>query len=202
MIYSSLNDSTWGLKLVGLLAGGTLVATHTYAKVKALSFQVWLKSLPRHHSAGVVLLSLSTAWVFFLLAGGNLGFVSWPPLDLGEFHTLRTPLLIGLPIGCFLVARYVDEFLFPRALGALAMLLASVMLDAAFLREITPHLAKLLIPLLAYAAIIASLFWVGIPYVFRDQIEWASATRARWNGLCLGGIVYGILLILSALLFY
>ncbi|MEZ5328982.1 MAG: hypothetical protein R3F19_28385 [Verrucomicrobiales bacterium] len=37
-------------------------------------------------------------------------------------------------------------------------------------------ITRLLLPLLAYAWIIIGLFWVGMPYVLRDQIAWVSAS--------------------------
>ena len=52
----------------------------------------------------------------------------------GRVLQFRRPLLIVLPIGFFLVLRFVDEFLAVRALGILCLLAAEPLLDAAFLR--------------------------------------------------------------------
>ena len=43
------------------------------------------------------------------------------------------------------------------------------------------------------------MFWVGMPYLLRDQIAWVSASAKRWRGLAVGGLVYGAAVLLFAL---
>src|SRR6266403_1516473 len=78
------------------------------------------KRFPRSRVAGVVLLTVSLLWTFWLLA----------TIEMGEFAAFRRPLLIALPIGYVLVLRFVDEFLAVRALGILCLLAAEPLLDA------------------------------------------------------------------------
>src|SRR5207245_10202872 len=96
---------------------------------------------------------------------------------MGEFSAFPRPLLIALPIGYGLALRFVDEFLAVRALGILCLLAAEPLLDAAFLRYET---SRLLVTVFAYLLIIAGLFWVAVPYLLRDEINWIKRRVLRW----------------------
>src|SRR5207245_4421226 len=110
--------------------------------------QNWLKRFPRSGIAGVVLLTLTLLWSFWLLA----------TMEMGEFASFRRPLLIALPIGYVLVLRFVEEFLAIRALGILCLLAAEPLLEAAFFRNET---SRLLVTVFAYLLILRGLFWVS-----------------------------------------
>jgi hypothetical protein len=145
------------------------------------------------------MLVIAGLWAFFLFKGLNLGFVQIPKMDLGEFFHLRPFLMILVPLTVFLVILYCEEFLAARALGCLLLLAAAIPLDAAFLKE--PP-SRLLLVVFAYAAILKGLFWVGMPYLLRDQVNWATATAGRWRLLCAGGLVYGVLILVSAVVWW
>ena len=133
---------------------------------------------PRSRVAGVILLTICLVWTFWLLA----------TIQMGEFSGFRRPLLIALPIGYGLALRFVDEFLAVRALGILCLLAAEPLLDAAFLRYET---SRLLITVFAYVLIVAGLFWVAVPYVLRDQINWSARSVFRWRCLHVVALIYG-----------
>ena len=84
-------------------------------------------------------------------------------------------------------------------MGIFLLLLACPLLDVAFLQE---PITRLLIPILCYVWIFLSLFWIGMPYLMRDHIAWATKTKGRWTGLCIGGIVYGVVMIICAFAFW
>jgi hypothetical protein len=107
---------------------------------------------------------------------------------MGEFSSFRRPLLIALPVGYVLALRFVDEFLAVRALGILCLLAAEPLLDAAFLRY---EESRLFVTAFAYLLIVAGLFWVAIPYVLRDQINWIARSVFRWRCLHALILVYG-----------
>ena len=100
----------------------------------------------------------------------------------GARSSLRCQSVTGSP------SRFVDEFLAVRALGILCLLAAEPLLDAAFLRYET---SRLLITVFAYALIVAGLFWVAIPYVLRDQINWSTRSVFRWRCLHAIALIYG-----------
>ena len=165
------------LQAAGIIAGVFLVLISLPGLLKSNLTGVAQK-FPRSHVAGVFLLTICLVWTFWLLA----------TIQMGEFSAFRRPLLIALPIGYGLVLRFVGEFLAVRALGILCLLAAEPLLDAAFLRY---EPSRLLLTVLAYLLILAGLFWVAIPYVLRDQINWSTRSVFRWRFLHAIALIYG-----------
>lgn len=182
MVYPFLS-----LRAVALIVGVLLIALHGLAIAQSHSVRPWLKNLPRSMSAGTVLLALDALWAFLLIYF----------MDLGEFSHLRKPLLILIPIAAVLTYKFVDEFLAVRALGILLLLAAEPLLEAAFLR---PETSRLLLVSLAYAWAVLGMFWVGMPYLLRDQIEWVGKTETRWKIACGAGLFYGVVMCATALI--
>ena len=183
MIYSI------SLQTAGYVVGAALLAVHLVALVRTGDCQRWMKEFPRSRTAGTVLIVIAGIWSFLLIRH----------MDLGEFAKLRTMMLGAVVAGVFLAWRYMEEFLAVRALGMLALLLAEPVLEAAFLR---PEPTRLLLVVLAYAWIILGMFWVGIPWVLRDQIAWLTAQARRFQLASFGGIIYGLAVLLCAALFW
>ena len=165
------------LHAAGIAVGAFLILIGLLGFIKP-DFAGIVQRFPRSYIAGVILLTFCLIWTFWLLA----------TIQMGEFSGFRRPLLIALPIGYLLVLYFVDEFLAVRALGILCLLAAEPLLDAAFLRYET---SRLLITVFAYLLIIAGLFWVSIPYVLRDQINWSTRNVFRWRCLHVIALIYG-----------
>jgi hypothetical protein len=72
------------------------------------------------------------------------------------------------------------------------LLVAEPLLDAAFLRYET---SRLLVTVFAYVLILVGLFWVAIPYVLRDQINWSARSVFRWRCLHVFVLVYGCVIL-------
>jgi hypothetical protein len=173
------------LHTVGLIVGLLLLAGHVIALFRPEQTKGWLLKLPRSKPFGIGFLAVDALWSFWLVSN----------MDLGEFSQYRTWLQIGVPIAFVLTMIFVDEFLAVRALGMLALLAAEPMLSAAFLR---PEFARLLIVILAYVWLTLGLFWVGMPYVLRDQINWITKTGPRFRAVTLAGLVYGLAILICA----
>jgi hypothetical protein len=134
----------------------------------------------------VIFLTIDLIWTFWLLS----------TMEMGEFAGFRRPLLIVLPVGYLLVLRYLDEFLAVRALGILCLLAAEPLLDAAFFRY---EPSRLVVTVFAYLLVVAGLFWVTMPYLLRDQIDWSARNNIPWrflNGLV---VAYGAIIIALAM---
>ncbi len=172
------------LQAAGTIAGAFLVLISLPGLLKPHLAGVAQK-FPRSHVAGVFLLTICLVWTFWLLA----------TIQMGEFSSFRRPLLIALPIGYGLILRFVGEFLAVRALGILCLLAAEPLLDAAFLRY---EPSRLLLTVLAYLLILAGLFWVAIPYVLRDQIDWSARSGFRWRCLHAIALIYGCVILTFA----
>ena len=63
-------------------------------------------------------------------------------------------------------------------------------------------MSRLLIPIVAYAMIIKGLFFVGMPYLFRDGAKWLTANDGRWMAACFSGIIFGVAILGCALTFW
>jgi hypothetical protein len=120
-------------------------------------------------------------------------------MDLGEFQPQRRLLMIIVPVLYFGGLFFMTEFLAVRALGMLALLAADLLLDAAFLRD---PITRLFLPTLAYAWILLGMFWVGMPYLLRDQINWLTARPVRYKAACIAGLAYGAAVVVCAILFW
>ena len=177
------------LQTAGYIAGIVLLLFGLWGLVRPDASQAAARNLPRSRVAGFVLLTIAFFWSFWLLA----------TMEMGEFSSFRKPLLFILPVGFLLVLRFVDEFLAARALGILFLLAAEPLLDAAFFRSET---SRLLVTVFAYILIVAGLFWVTMPYLMRDQINWSARTNGRWritHGLA---FLYGVAILACAVTRY
>ncbi len=177
------------LQTAGFIAAAVLLLITLPGLMKPDAVRDVATRLPRSRAAGVILLSVAAVWSFWLLA----------TMEMGEFSSFRRPLLIALPIGFFLVLRFVDEFLAVRALGILCLLTAEPLLDAAFFRYET---SRVLVTVFAYLIIIAGLFWVTMPYLLRDHINWSAKSSTRWRAIHGIGLLYALAILACALTRY
>jgi hypothetical protein len=166
-----------------LLTGLWLLAIHAVALVKGPVVQNWLRTFPRSKALGTVLLVAVTAWSWWLIN----------TIDLGEFSNWRDRLKVIIPVAAVLTYLYADEFLAARALGMLVLLAAEPLLEAAFLR---PEVTRLFLVTLVYVWIVFALFWIGMPYTLRDQINWLVGSEKRWRAAAFAGLAYGSLLVI------
>ena len=166
------------LQTAGFIAVLFLLVIGLAGLIKPDLTQGIARRFPRSRGAGIALLSMAFLWSFWLLA----------TMEMGEFSSFRRPLLFALPVGFVLVWKFVDEFLAVRALGILFLLAAEPLLDAAFFRNET---SRLLVTVFAYLMIVAGLFWVTMPYLLRDQIDWSARTTARWRLTHALALLYG-----------
>ena len=177
------------LQTAGIIAGLLLLLVSLPGLLMPNSARDWLVRLPRSVPLGIILITVGFLWSFWLLA----------TMEMGEFSSFRRPLLIAVPIGYLLVMRFVNEFLAVRALGILALLAGEPLLDAAFLRH---EQSRLLVTVFAYLLIIAGLFWVTMPYLLRNQINWMTSTATRWRSISLIGVLYGAAILAFSLTRY
>ena len=188
-LYNTLYEPGLPLKLTGILVGLWLVASHLFALLKPGLVRPWLKAFPRNEKIGTVLVIIGFAWAYLI----------WSCMDLGEFFKIERPvqlLIIGVCVG---VIVYVKEFLAVRSLGFLMILAAAPMLDSAFLKE--PQ-SRLLLVVFAYAIAVKGMFWVGMPYLMRDQITWVLAKENRYKIGAIAGAAYGLVTAVCAVLWW
>jgi hypothetical protein len=177
------------LKGTGIVVALALILSHAWALKNHAKTQAFLKAFPRDYKWGAILLTLGFLWSEFALVN----------MDMGEFFNMRRTFMMIVAGGYVAVLIYVKEFLSVRALGSLLLLVAGPVLTAAFLQ---PPVSRLLLPILAYGWIITGMFFIGMPYLMRDWVNWLVAKPQRWNLAVYGGIAYGVVLLAAAILFY
>ena len=177
------------LQSLGIAIGVLLIVAHAVALFMPERTQAFLKILPRQKPIGIAILAVVFLWAYWLI--GNI--------DLGEFYTWERPIKIILPIAFVLFVMFVDEFLSVRAIGMFLLLLACPVLDLAFLKV---PMSRLLLPILAYVWIVLAMFWVGMPYVMRNQITWVTGNASRWRAVSALGLGYGIAVLVCAVMFW
>lgn len=190
---------TLPLFTTGVVLAIWLIGLHALMLAKPAAMQGFLRRFPRDQMLGQVLLGLGLAWFWLLIAPEGLGKLSALAMDLGEFNGAKKILRLLVPAALVLVCMSVRDFLAVRALGVLGLMVAAPLLAAAFLED---PVSRLLIPIYCYGLITASLFFVGMPYLFRDAITWVTAKPQRWTIASLAGLVYGVAVLVCAFAFW
>ena len=120
-------------------------------------------------------------------------------MDLGEFNRAKNIMRILVPVAAAGMILHVKEFLAVRAIGLLALMAAAPLLYAAYLE---PPASRLLVPIFAYAMIFKGLFWVGMPFLMRDAITWVTKTDSRYRAATIGGLGYGVAILVCAIFWW
>lgn len=182
---------TYHLELfpVGLAVGLLLVAGHLPVFLAPGPTANFLRQFPRSLVLGRLLLAVAVAWTLWLVLS----------IDLGEFAPMRNLLFVGVLVVGVLTWIFLEEFLAVRALAICLLLAAEILLSSAFLQ---PPVSRLLLVVLAYGWILAGLFWVGLPWLLRDQIDWLVRAPWRLRVAAGAGIAYGLAILLAAALFW
>lgn len=184
---------------IGLILGLWLIGSHALMLAKPAMVQGFLKKFPRDQMSGQILLGIGLAWFWLLIAPDNMGRLSALAMDLGEFNSAKPLLRILVPVSLVLVVFSVRDFLAVRALGVVGLMVASPLLESAFLKDPS---SRLLVPIYAYTLLTASLFWVGMPYLFRDAVTWVTSDQKRWTVVSLAGLGYGVATLVCAFAFW
>ena len=184
---------------IGLLLAIWLIGIHALMLARPALVQGFLKKFPRNEQLGQILMGIGLAWFWLLIAPDHLGKLSALSMDLGEFNSAKGLLQWAVPVSLILVCRSVRDFLAVRALGLVGLMVAAPLLGAAFLKDPS---SRLLVPIFAYAVLTASMFCVGMPYLFRDAVSWVTADQKRWTLLSVAGLGYGVATLICAFAFW
>ncbi|MEJ6700142.1 MAG: hypothetical protein QNL01_04130 [Akkermansiaceae bacterium] len=187
------------LNTVGYILAAWLIALHLWMLLKPIESKNFFIKLPRNKTLGPWLMGAGMLWFWLLIAPDKLGIFSKLQMDLGEFNQAKNIMRILVPVAAAGMIMHVKEFLTVRAIGLLALMAAAPLLYAAYLE---PPASRLLIPIFAYVLIFKGLFWVGMPFVMRDAITWVTKTDSRYKLATLGGLGYGIAVLVCAILWW
>lgn len=187
------------LSSAGYVLAAFIIIIHLWMVLKPASVMAHLKAFPRNYNAGKLLMGIGMAWFWLLIIPDKFFFKSPIAMDLQDFNSLKMIMTFGVPLVAYLIITECKEFLAVRGLG-LCLLMAAAPLLAAAWQE--PHTFKFLMPLYAYAMISKALFMVGMPYLTRDLINWATASTSRFKILSIAGLIYGIAVLVCTILFW
>ena len=137
-----------GLATVGICAPGVLWPGRTRA---------WLGRFPRSRWPAYVLTAVDLLWAGWLLY--------YTPL--GRFEGWKPALYVLTPLSFFLIVRFMEELLAPRALGGLLLLIPAPVFDAA---RWHPSALRLVVVIGAYALVLAGMVLVLSPFRFRKTV--------------------------------
>lgn len=149
--------------------------------------------LPRNSQVGTYLMGIGMVWFWLLVAPPDKGLFSSIAMDLGEFNKAKSILMLAVPLFCVGMIMLVKEFLFVRGLGLCMLMAAAPLLYAADFEKAS---FQFVMPLFCYIMIIKGLYFVGMPYLFRDGITWSTATAGRWRAVSFAGLGVGLLFII------
>jgi len=140
----------------------------------------------RDPAVTVILLGLASAW--FLYKVMHLG-----EADFGNYRNLLFTFFLAVAVGSWF---FVRDFLAVRAAAALYLLIAGVLLDAAFGLYEIPQ--RLFMVGAVYVGIVFALYLAAVPYRARDMLNWLYINKLRPR--ILGGLLagYGLLLLAVA----
>lgn len=201
LIYQGLQANPANLRLVGILLGSVLLLGHGTALARPARSLELARRFPRHRLSGIVLLSIATAWSWCLLVGVQLGPLHIPRMILGEFSWVRRPLILAMPVLLVLVLLYADELLPIRALGCLQFLVASLLLDIAWMHFVHP--TRQLLPLYCYGVLILpGILMIAQPWRFRDLLDRFESRPKAWQAALAAGAAFGLLLLVCAALWW
>lgn len=187
------------LNVVGYVLAAWLIGLHVWMLMKPAESKEFFRKLPRNRALAPWLMGIGMAWFWLLIAPEKLGPLSSLHMDLGEFNKAKFVLRLLVPIAAYGMIVHVKEFLAVRGLGLIALMAAAPLLYSAYLE---PPASRLLIPIFAYIMIIKGLFWVGMPYTMRDAVTWVTKTDGRYRLASLGGLGYGIGVLICAVIWW
>jgi hypothetical protein len=172
------------LFLATLLPGAFLTVLGVLLLLNNPAVIAAFRALPRSPAGALVLFGGGVLWFLFRVA--NMGDAD---RLLGSSNV---PWVIGFAALGALSVKYVPDFLAVRGLSIVTLLVATPLLDAAFMEY--GHPQRLFLVTMVFAAVVAALYLAAVPYRLRDFFQWLFTTPRRSRALGVGLLVYGILL--------
>lgn len=177
------------LSTLCIVLGVGVALPQIYGLKNPAAFRDALRKFPRHTGLGCVLMAIATAWFLWHLSQESIAdFAVYKPFMYAGFG------LLGLGT-CI----YLQDFLAVRGLALVMMLLAKLVLDTQ--RWHDSHW-RWVLGVLAYAWIVAGIWFTVSPWRCRDIIAWMTATDARLKLGCALRLALGVLVaVLGATVF-
>ena len=190
------------LAIISTILGVTVIAARLPGVIAPAKFRAYAVKFPRSIWWGRILMGIATIWAGIVLFGAATNAVTDEIRATGSagIWALGRPLvIIGVPVGFWLVIQFANQFLAVRGGAALMLLIAKVMVDAADASDLT---ARLVITVMAYLMVIAGTWMAIAPHHMRDVIGVLMASDQRCRAVCSVGVAGGVILVALGLFVY
>jgi len=184
------------LNTAGFVLAAFIIGFHLWMLLKQDDAIDFFKKFARNYVLGIILMAIGLFWFWLIVMPFGYSPIE---MELNDFNKAKPILLLLVPIGGYFVITQMKEFLAVRGLGLVCLMAAAPLLAAAWQE---PHAYKVLIPIYAYAMIIKGIFWISMPYLFRDAVTWATASAGRFKMLTIAGLAYGIAVLVCSIVFW
>lgn len=177
------------LNWVAILAGALVVGLRLPGVLAPAAYRRFCVALPRNVTLGRVLITIVALIVWWVMYHAATDDWKWAqPL-----------VVIGVPIGYWLVIQFATNYLSLRAIAALLLLGAKQILVAA---DQSDSSGRLIMTVFAYLWVVAAIWMAAAPHHIRDVIGWSMASDQRCRQLCAVSVVGGLALIGLGLFVY
>ena len=170
------------LSLITYTIAAAFALIGVWALALPAAWRTAMQKFPRYTPAG---------WVFTVI---SIGWFAWNinASPLGGLDVYKRALWIVAPTVIYLIIRYMDELLAPRALGGFLLLVPGTVLDASRIDYSTPY--RLVMVIVAYGFVVIGCYLVAGPHRFRLWLASpiASDTKARRTGASLVALALGL----------
>jgi hypothetical protein len=170
------------LSTISILVGALTVAARLPGVLAPAKYREYAVRFPRAILPGRILMGIAAAiawWVMYHAA-------------TDEWKWAQPWILIGTPVVYWLVIQYGTSYLSVRAVAALMLMVAKVMVTAADASD-TPW--RLVVTVFGYLWVIAAIWMTVAPHHLRDAIGFFMTNDQRCRGICAAGVAVGVTLI-------
>lgn len=177
------------LALTSVIIGAAIIAARLPGILNPGRFRNWAVKFPRSVLWGRVLMGIAAPWA-------GLYMFQWARSEVPGLTPFIWP---GVLVAYGLVVLFADQFLAVRGAAALGLLVAKVMVDAADTSELP---ARLVVTVLAYLWVLASIWMTIAPHQLRDAINFLMANDTRCRAICSFNAAVGAVLMALGLFVY
>jgi hypothetical protein len=177
------------LAITSTIIGVASIAGRMPGIVAPKQFGEAVRKFPRSVLWGRILMGVCAVWAGIVMFNAATDDWAWA----------RPLVVIGVPIAYWVVIQFADQFLALRAMAALMLLIAKLMVDAADQSELP---LRLIVTVLAYIWVCVAVWMAGAPHQVRDVVGFITANDTRCRVACFLGACVGALLVALGLCVY
>jgi hypothetical protein len=177
------------LSTLAILLGAAICIPNIYGLLNPAGFIKHVRAFPRCENSGYVLMFIGSAWFLYNL---NRETIS-------DFANYKTAMLFGFAALALLTCIFVRDFLAVRGLAITMLMLSWYVLSITRWAD-TPW--RLVLVVIAYIWVVASMWWTVSPWRLRDILYWATANEKRVRVGSIARLCVGLFIVALGLTAY